>query len=104
MIVGGDATHVSVTADADGGVIGSYQALALGTTLRTLQRRLADRNTSLREITTAMRLELSGARLRDGRASTADIARSLGYSDGTALGRVLKRWTGKSPTDLRGKA
>lgn len=70
---------------------------------RTLQRRLADEGTSLRELVRECRLELGRLRLRDGRASTEEIARALGYSDSTAFWRAFKAGTGETPSEYRGK-
>lgn len=70
---------------------------------RTLQRRLAAEGTSLRDLVRECRLELGRLRLRDGRASTEEIARGLGYADNTAFWRAFKAGTGETPSEYRRK-
>jgi AraC-like DNA-binding protein len=40
--------------------------------------------------------------LRDGRHSLAEIAFLVGFSDQANFTRAFRRWTGKTPRDLRG--
>ena len=76
-------------------------ARELGISPRTLQRRLADDGTSLRALLHAVRVDLGRAHLRDGRASNAEIARALGYTDATAFWRAFKSGTGAPPSRFR---
>jgi AraC-like DNA-binding protein len=76
-------------------------ASELHVSTRTLQRRLAEEGTSLRALVRECRLELGRVQLRDGRASTAEIARSLGYSDNTTFWRAFKAGTGSAPSHYR---
>ena len=76
-------------------------ASELHVSTRTLQRRLAEEGTSLRALVRECRLELGRVHLRDGRASTAEIARSLGYSDNTTFWRAFKAGTGSAPSHYR---
>lgn len=69
---------------------------------RSLQRRLSDQDTSLRSLLLEARLELGRTQLRDARTSNAEIARRLGYADGTAFWRAFKKGTGKPPSQHRG--
>ncbi|SDM78257.1 AraC-type DNA-binding protein [Methylobacterium phyllostachyos] len=78
-------------------------AAKLGMTPRTLQRRLAERNTSLRELVIGVRLEASRALLSEGNLAIADVARNLGYSDGTAFWRAFKARTGMTPLAYRNR-
>lgn len=68
---------------------------------RTLRRRLAQRETSFRELRDTTRL----ARARDLLANTgmtiAEVAQALGYADARSFRRAFKRWTGELPTALR---
>lgn len=76
-------------------------ASELRVSTRTLQRRLAEEGTSLRAVVRECRLELGRLQLRAGQASTADIARSLGYSDNTTFWRAFKAGTGNAPSHYR---
>lgn len=76
-------------------------ARELGIAPRTLQRRLADSGTSLRTLLHEMRVNLGRVHLREGRASNAEIARALGYTDATAFWRAFKSGTGAPPSEYR---
>ena len=76
-------------------------AREFGVSTRTLQRRLADEGTSLRAMLSQVRVDLGRAHLRDGRASNAEIARALGYTDSTAFWRAFKAGTGAAPSEFR---
>ncbi len=71
---------------------------------RTLRRRLAQRETSFRELRDNTRL----ARARDLLANTdltiAEVAQAVGYADARSFRRAFKRWTGELPTAARPKA
>lgn len=69
---------------------------------RTLQRRLGERGTSLREATEEVRHQLALRHLESARLNVAEIAHVLGYSDPSAFTRAFKRWTGISPSEARG--
>lgn len=64
---------------------------------RTLNRRLAEMGTSLREIIGQVRLEASKQLLRDTTMSVAEIAGVLGYSESPPFVRAFQRWSGTSP-------
>lgn len=68
---------------------------------RSLQRKLAEAGTALRPLVLQARLDLAQSQLRDGRMSNAEIARQLGYADGTGLWRAVKTATGKPPKAQR---
>jgi AraC-like DNA-binding protein len=70
----------------------------LNVSARTLQRRLAEQGTSLRDLVRQRRLDLGRVYLNDGRMTHADIARALGYTDGTAFWRAFKAGTGFAPS------
>lgn len=71
-------------------------ARALGCTARTLQRRLAEESTSLREIVDEIRKHRARALLETG-ASVADVGFQLGYSEPAAFQHAFRRWYGESP-------
>jgi AraC-like DNA-binding protein len=76
-------------------------ARRLGTTERTLRRRLADEGLSFRAVTDEARRVRAEALLADGRTSLAEVALAAGFSELSAFSRAFKRWTGKSPGDAR---
>jgi AraC-like DNA-binding protein len=72
----------------------------LGMSVRTMQRRLADEGTTLKAIATAARRGLVEDLLSQSNSnSLTDIAIRAGYSDGSALSRAYKHWTGASPNN-----
>ena len=77
-------------------------AAELNLSTRTLQRRLAGLQTSLRDMVRDRRLQLARAHLREDRLSNAEIARLLGYADSTAFWRAFKAETGLPPSYHRG--
>jgi AraC-like DNA-binding protein len=68
---------------------------------RTLRRALAAQGSSFRAIVEAARHDRARLLLEDPRASLAEIALSLGFSELSAFSRAFKRWTGRSPSDAR---
>jgi AraC-like DNA-binding protein len=79
-------------------------ARLLNTSPRTLHRRLADEGTSFRAIKESLRRELALQRLEKTRASVAEIATELGYSEPSAFFRAFRGWTGASPSAHRRRA
>jgi AraC-like DNA-binding protein len=75
-------------------------ARALGTSARTLQRRLQAEGTSFAELVDALRCELAKLYL-DRRVPVAEIAWLLGYAEASAFHHAFKRWTGSTPEQLR---
>lgn len=80
--------------DADAAVM----ARVLGTSERTLHRRLQERGTTWRAVLDGFRDDESRRFLREGRRSLAEIALAVGFSDQSAWTRAFRRWTGQSPT------
>jgi AraC-like DNA-binding protein len=76
----------------------------LGLSPRTLQRRLEEAGSSFRTLLRKHRQGMAELRIRSGRTSQADIAHTLGYSDGTAFWRAFKSWTGATPSEFRRRA
>jgi AraC-like DNA-binding protein len=72
-------------------------ARALGTSQRTLQRRLTERDTSFRAMVDQVREGLAREYLGQRDRSLKEVATLLGYADARAFGRAYKRWTGRSP-------
>lgn len=70
---------------------------------RTLQRRLADEGTSVRELADEAR-RARAIPLLAGGASIAEVAHLLGFAEPSAFHRAFRRWTGRTPESYRGQA
>lgn len=75
-----------------------HVAAKLGTTTRTLQRRLKEERTTFQVVRDELRRELAHAYLRGG-ASIAEVSFLLGFAEASALFRAFKRWTGSTPLE-----
>ena len=75
-------------------------ARRLGLSHRTLARRLADQGLSFSRILDELKLDLATRYLGEG-LSVSRIAWLLGYHEVSAFTHAFKRWTGKSPKQLR---
>lgn len=81
----------------------TMEALApeLGTSPRTLRRRLLEAGTSYHEILDRLRCELADDLLADPDHKLSEIAFLLGFSDASAFHRAYLRWTGRTPASRR---
>jgi len=68
---------------------------------RTLQRKLAELDTSYQKLVDDMRRDLALRYLEDPRKSVMDVTFLLGFSGHSAFTRAFRRWTGNSPTGYR---
>jgi len=68
---------------------------------RTLKRRLADRDTSYREILESVLKDRAIQLLRYTNQSVSEIAYELGYADLSNFSRAFRKWTGKSASEFR---
>ncbi|MCY1013835.1 helix-turn-helix transcriptional regulator [Nannocystis pusilla] len=73
----------------------------MGTSERTMQRRLRQAGTSFRDVVDDVRREAALAQLGRRDATVTDIAFMLGFSDLSAFSRAFRRWTGASPSEYR---
>ncbi|AOJ76967.1 AraC family transcriptional regulator [Burkholderia ubonensis] len=78
-------------------------AQTLCITARTLRRKLEAEGTSYSELLTSVRKALAIDYLSTTTLSTEDIAATLGFSDAVGFRHAFKRWTGKTPTEVRRK-
>ncbi|MBL9022940.1 MAG: AraC family transcriptional regulator [Myxococcales bacterium] len=76
-------------------------AARLGTTDRTLRRRLAEQGTSFLEIRDAVRLDLAKQYLAERSLPLGEVAFLLDFADERAFRRSFQRWTGESPARYR---
>jgi len=72
--------------------------------LRTLQRKLAEEDTSYKEILKETRRELANQYLRQGYLSVSEVTYLLGFSEPSNFARAFKRWTGHTPSEFRAAA
>jgi AraC-like DNA-binding protein len=76
-------------------------ARALHMSPRTLQRRLGNGGTSLREVVEAVRRDLAHRYLAERQIAIAEVAFLLGFSEASAFHRAFKRWSGTTPAEYR---
>lgn len=76
-------------------------AHALHTSVRTLNRRLADEGTHFRSLKDGLRRELAIHRLTHSNKPVAALAFELGFADAPGFSRAFRQWTGSSPSDYR---
>lgn len=68
---------------------------------RTLQRRLADEDTSFRTLLLEVRRELAEKYISDKNMPLAEISYMLGFADTSSFSRAFKKWTGEPPNTFR---
>jgi AraC-like DNA-binding protein len=76
-------------------------ARILGMSTRTLARRLADERLNFAEILLQLRRDLARRYLDDRKLPVSKIAWLLGFHDVSAFTHAFKRWTGKTPSQMR---
>ncbi|MEM8580352.1 MAG: helix-turn-helix domain-containing protein [Pseudomonadota bacterium] len=79
----------------------AHAAARLNTSKSTLQRRLRDERTTFQELLDATRNELALRYLKSSAFNNQQIAHLLGYRDTSAFQRAFRKWTGKTPQELR---
>src|SRR4029079_12500683 len=78
-------------------------AASLRTSRRTLQRRLADEGVSFADLVDDVRRALAEDYVRDPRRPLGEVAYLLGYAELSPFLRAFKRWTGRTPADVRAR-
>jgi AraC-like DNA-binding protein len=68
----------------------------------TLGRKLRSEGTNYQAVLDAARRDMALKYLQDRRLSLAEIAFLVGFSDQANFTRAFRRWTGRTPRDLRG--
>lgn len=76
-------------------------ALRLHLSERSLQRRLAEAQTSFTAVLRDTRHGLARSYLRDPHLSVGEIAYLLGFGDMSSFTRAFRRWEGVSPSEFR---
>jgi AraC-like DNA-binding protein len=78
-------------------------ARKLGISERTLRRRLAEKGLTFQALQDSVRKEQALLFLNTSDLSIEAVGRLVGYDDVHNFRRAFKRWTGTTPTDVRGK-
>jgi AraC-like DNA-binding protein len=73
----------------------------LGITVRTLQRKLAEEQTSFREIASEVKKELALHLMKNRPGTITEVAEVLGYNDLPAFRRAFKGWTKSTPKEMK---
>lgn len=76
-------------------------AKQLNMSLRTLQRKLQEEETSFSTIYTSIRQEMANEFIQDSQMSMTEIAYLLGFSEQANFTRAFRRWYGTSPSEAR---
>jgi AraC-like DNA-binding protein len=76
-------------------------ARALGMSTRTFARRLDVEETTYEEVVDELRRSLALQYLKDPGMSLSQIAWQLGYEQSTSFNHAFRRWTGRSPSEVR---
>jgi AraC-like DNA-binding protein len=76
-------------------------AQALHTSVRTLNRRLADEGTHFQAVKDGLRRDVAVQRLASSNVGVAVLAAELGFVDATGFCRAFRQWTGSSPSGYR---
>jgi AraC-like DNA-binding protein len=76
-------------------------AKRLGASGRTLTRVLASEGCTFSGILDTLRLELAKSYLREENLPISEVAWLLGFQNVSAFFHAFKRWTGKTPKQLR---
>ncbi|RBP03467.1 AraC family transcriptional regulator [Roseiarcus fermentans] len=77
-------------------------ANALGASSRSLARRLAEEGTTFSDVLDDLRRALALQYVAEPNLSADQIAALLGYGDAGSLSHAFRRWTGASPSQVRG--
>ncbi len=78
-----------------------HTAKMLGTSVRTLQRRLREEGQTFADTLETLRRDMAAGLLRNRELSVYEIAFLLGYSEPSAFQRAFRRWRGVSPRQFR---
>lgn len=76
-------------------------ARALGFSRQTLFRKLKSEDASYEQLLDGLRHRMALRYLSGGRVSVNETAYLVGFSEPAAFSRAFKRWTGKSPREIR---
>jgi AraC-like DNA-binding protein len=84
-----------------GRVVVDDVARSLGMSERTLARKLSDEGLNFTEVLHQLRRDLAHRYLDDPKLHISKIAWLLGFKEVSAFTHTFKRWTGKTPSQIR---
>lgn len=87
----------------NGTVVDSSVADSLHMNVRSLQRRLRQKDCTFKGILNEVREQLALKYIKDSRLTLSEISFLLGFSETSSFSRAFKRWTGDSPREYRGQ-
>jgi AraC-like DNA-binding protein len=91
-----------LAATMDGGVPSmTHISRALGTSPRSLHRRLADEGSRFNELVDEVRRQFAERYLARPRLAVSEVAYLVGFNDPSAFFKAFRRWTGVSPSEYR---
>ena len=70
---------------------------------RSLRRQLQEQGISFRGLRDELRMQIALKYLRTTKLANEDIALALGFSDAANFRRAFRRWTDRSPSEIRGE-
>jgi AraC-like DNA-binding protein len=76
-------------------------ALALGTSVRTLQRKLREEGQTFGQVLEAQQQAYAVAYLKESSLTIAEIGYLLGYAEPGVFSKAFRRWTGRNPSQFR---
>jgi len=97
----GSVLQVITTLGSSGHARIGRVADVIGTSVRALQRRLAEAGVTFEALVAQGRFDAAVELLADTDATILDIALDLGYSDHAHFTRAFRRWTGVPPREFR---
>jgi AraC-like DNA-binding protein len=92
-----DEVRRAIVATLGKGGTAQQVARALNLSVRSLQRRLDECDTTFRDLSESVRGELAQGYLTDPSVSISEVAVLLGFSEQSAFNRAFRRWTGETP-------
>jgi AraC-like DNA-binding protein len=84
-----------------GRVTGEDMARELNMSIRTLRRKLGEKDETVRSLLTNVRKDLAQRYIRNEDYNITEIAFLLGFADSSAFSRAFKNWFGQSPSEAR---
>jgi AraC-like DNA-binding protein len=79
----------------------SASASCVSASLRSRTTKLASESLTFASVLADLRVDLAKRQLRDGSLAISQIAWLLGYREVSAFTHAFKRWTGKTPREVR---
>ncbi len=91
-----------LAASMKGGVVSMGEvARSLGTSPRSLHRRLSDEGTRFNDLLDQVRREFAEQYLARPRLAVTEVAYLVGFNDASAFFKAFRRWTGVTPSEYR---